>query len=240
MEQSTIETIAPIEVAKLKDIFKDKEKVVTIDVDGSKLAPKILLVYLTNLGLNIRFKFQTAESYFACLKAYFSSPMLHSFPQLEYGAIEVLLQLKGFSSDSGMDYSDLIDDEELKPVLFRWLNIIESLSIYNMRWYTSDYEATTYDEAFPRDNEKDLVGINFVNLISYDQFSILLADSDPQFLRYYTHFYDNPVFKGNTLAPYWTHSTNPVFSITLAMNEGRMDGDIFEEHFQNTVNDLVG
>lgn len=231
----TIKTTAPIPMETLKEILKDEEAVVIIDVDGSKIKENIILVYITNLGLNVRLHFETFESYFACIKAYMKSPMLHRIPQLEIGVIDVLLQYKGFSTETGMDYSLLIEDEEFQDVLKRWVCIIESLSLYALRWYNVSAEVTDYFEKFPKDESKNLIGINFVNLVSYDQFPLLIDGSEPEDLVYFHYFFDEPVFQGSNLSSYWGSRENVIFVIGQAMQSETLDLNAFEESFQESV-----
>lgn len=232
-------TVAPIPVERLKEIFKDKEQTVTINVTGSQLAPKVLLVYLTNLGLNTKLYFSDTTSYFETLKAYMASPMLHDFQQLEFGVIEVLLQYKGYEPTSGIDYTPLLNDEQALPLIQRWINIIESLSLYAMRWFNISTPVATYFDDFEKVEDKDIQGINFVHLLSYDQCPLIMYNDDPSSLKYYTYLFDDPVYKGMLLSAFWVSDLNVLFSITQSIQAEKFDFQTFNTCFYDTLNQLV-
>ena len=234
----SVKTIAPIPIDTLKQIFSTEGTEVIIDVDGSRINRNVLLVYITNLGLNIRLNFSTTETYFDCIKAYMKSPMMHKIKQIEIGVMDVLLQYKGYETTTSIDYTAVLEDPEMVPVIERWINIIESLTLYSLRWYNITNRIANYHEQFPIEGSKLLTGINFVNLISYDQFPLLMYGGKKENIIYYRYFFDEAVFQGVNLSTYWSSKENIVFTITQAMQKRDLDPARFDASFNTSVEEL--
>lgn len=233
-----ITTTVPIPTDVLKKVLTSSVHEVVVDVANSTLPYQGILTYLTNLDLEVTLYFETVQSYFGLIKTYMRSPMLHDFPVLEQGALSVLLQSKSIPPTTGLDYQEVIDDEDFRPVLARWMNLMESLGLYAVKYLTDENEAETFLANYPSTDDRDLTGINFIKLISHPDYPLLI-DNDPMTpLQYHTHFFDRQVFRGSTLEQYWRQPTNALFVIAQGKREGVFDSAVFEEKRQADIKAL--
>jgi len=232
-----INTVVPVPTDVIKRLVAEKPTPeVVIDVAESKLEGQVFLTYLTNLGMEVTLDFTSTDDYFSLLLAYMRSPMVHDLPQLERGVLEVLLQIKGFASESGIDYHDLIIDPQNRDIIYRWLSIIESLSLYNMKWtgVNEDYIFKQHEVV----TDRDLTGINYIKLIGHDLFPLLLDGTPIIPLCYYQDLYDKPLYRGSTLELFWCNAENPVFLIGIGIQQGEFDEKEFIARFNKAVSEL--
>lgn len=220
MTTSELIVTAPLGIDVLKDAVtrKLKDRLI-IDVDQSGLTGPVLLTYVTNLDVGASFKFESDAGYFDLLRSYFKATSLHSFPQLETGVAEALGQIKGIHPPSGYDYTELLCDPELIPVIKRWLSVVESLNVYMA---CTGADAASPDN-FSKQDDIDLTGINVVKLIGHDTLPLLLDNASPDRLFYYSNFFENAVFRGSRLKSYWEVSSNILYVMSVTYDEKLLD-----------------
>lgn len=214
-----IETTTPISIDNLKIYFENKETSFLIDYDNSSLKEEKFLIYLSNLELPCDIKFDKQnEDHMKLLLQYLKTKNLVSLPSLEKEALSVFLQMKDFF-DFG--YSKFIEEnyEELNKIL----KLIESLCLYNFycvesktfKNYVEDREHKNCDE----------LGLNFVNLIKYDDFNLLFESINQDSLFFYEDFFKEYIFKGKNLYHYWAIENNPMFLLTWGISVGLNNND---------------
>lgn len=233
----SINTVVPVPTETIKQLLtSDPKPDIIIDVAESSLQGQSFLTYLTNLGLEVTLDFTSTDDYFALLTTYMRSPMLHDFRQLERGVLELLLQIKGFKSESGIDYHSVIVDPEHRDVIYRWLSVIESLSLYNMKW-TGVSDESIFDQHEVME-DRDLMGVNYVKLIGHDIFPLLLVGDPITPLCYYQDLYDKPLYQGSPLESFWCHAENPVFLIGVGIQQGTFDETEFAKKLDTALTEL--
>lgn len=235
----TIETTVPVPAETLKTLVREKDNIeeVVVDLDKSQFPLSSVLIYLTNLGIDVSFK-ASQEKLFEVIKTYLKSPMLHDFRHLEEAVMEMFLQIKGYPSESGTNYHDLIVDPEVRGTITRWLNLVESLSTYMVKWIETGDNHGNYMEGVSYNEDKDLTGINFVKLIRHPYFPLLVDNPITEPLQYHRHFYNGAVFAGSTLDEYWTSPHNVLFMMTQADNEEIIDDDLFAQKRDESLDEL--
>jgi hypothetical protein len=75
-------------------------------------------------------------------------------------------------------------------------------------------------EQFPKVDEIDPVGINFVNLLKHEDFYFYYQKADQSKMKFYQGLFNEYIFKGKNLYSYWTHENNPLFLLTFSVANG--------------------
>jgi len=208
-----IETKAPIPIDDIKKYFTDKSIFYNVDYDKCDLKGSKLLTYLSNLDLPCDIK--NVNDDLIC--DYLNSISLVTIPSLEKKVIQILLEFKGILKNQV--FKDFI--EKNKDILQKWVNKLESLRLYNMYMLNSE-EFRSYVESFPKEETKDISGINFVSLLKNQEFYLfyntLNTNND---LKYYVNYFNDYMFKGKNLFAYWSSDKNPLFLLTWATANGK-------------------
>lgn len=211
---NTIETTVPISIDNLKIYFENKETIFLINYDDSSLKEEKFLVYLSNLDLPCDIKFDKQnKNHTDLLKHYLKSKNLVSIPSLEKESLNVFLQMKQLE-DHG--YENFI--EENKEELEEILKLIESLCLYN--FYCVNSEIFKKDAESHEHKNCENLGLNFVNLIKYDNFNLLFEGVTTNSLYFYEEFFKEYIFKGKNLYYYWATEKNPLFLLTWGISMG--------------------
>jgi hypothetical protein len=226
-----ITTTAPISIELLKKYFVNKNLVYIIDFENSKnkINPDRLLIYLSNLDIpsDILVDFNS-ESGRQIVKEYFNSHFLLNSSSLEQYVIKLLMCAKGIITDPELEDAVKFHREHID----QWLNVIESLFIYNM--LTVDMpEFKEFADQFEKDDT--IKGINFVNLLKYEDVYSLYSSIDKSKIKYYTKFFDEYVFKGKNLFQYWANENNPIFLLFWGVTEGLVSAKDINEYVISNI-----
>lgn len=204
-----IVTTAPISIEELKKYFVNKDTKYIIDYKNSKLQGMKLLTYLSNLDIPCDVKVDSdSEDFYSLLKDYFNNPFLVSIETLEVAAIRVLLTDKGIVEDSSL--TKFIEDN--REIINKWTSVLESLTLYNM-YIVQQPALTEFVKSHDLIQGTDLVGINFVNLLKYEEFYDFYEILNKNNLKYYQNYFDDYLFKGKNLYNYWANENNPLFCL---------------------------
>jgi len=206
-----IETIVPISIENLKEYFKDKEISYLIDYQNSNLKGKKFLTYLSNLDLPVDLKNVDLD----LIRDYLNGISLVNINFLENIVINILLEYKGIIKD--VNYKNFI--EENKEIISKWSDRLDSLVIYNMYIVKSEY-FSDYAKSFPKDDTTDLIGINFISLLKHERFYLFYNKINNN-IKFYTHYFNDYMFKGQNLYNFWNNLKNPLFLLTLGITQGK-------------------
>ena len=207
-----IETSAPISIENLKKYFTDKDINYLIDYSTSELKGKKLITYLSNLDIPADIKNIDLD----LVKDYLSSVSLVSISSLENIVIDILFTMKGISKNE--NYNKFISENF--ETLEQWQNKLESLSVYNMFMLNSDH-FRDYAQSFPKDETRDMEGVNFVSLLKHDRFFSFYGKINNDKLKFYTHYFNDYIFRGKNMFEYWANDKNPLFLLTWSIANGR-------------------
>ncbi len=203
-----IETSVPISIDNLKVYFKDKETKFLLNYDSSEIKEEKFLIYISNLDLPANVLFDPSkEEHLKLLLDYFTTKNIVNLKSLELAALQVCLDYK--FKQEGI-YSNFIKQNE--NVIREWLNVFESLTIYNFYCIKSK-KFRDYVENFEMKEEID-IGHNFVNLLKYEQTNLLFEDVEKNNIKFYKNIFNDYMFKGNNLYHYWANENNPLFLFT--------------------------
>lgn len=228
-----IQTPAPIAIENLKKYFEDKNTFYKINYADSKLKGSKLLTYLSNLDLPCDIDIDTTSAEFKeLLLDYLHHPLVVNIPILELSTIGLLHEFKGLDN---FGHSSFI--EQNIEIIRSWTSKLDSLSLYNM-YVINLPEFKDFVMAHPINEDNTTVGINFVSLLKHEYFYKFFEVIDQSKLQVYKAYYDQNMFKGNSLYSFWANENNPMFIITKAIAEGSTSPDDYIAAKQETINEL--
>jgi len=207
-----IETKAPISIEDLKKHFQIENVSYIIDYSQSELKGKKLITYLSNLDLPANIKNPDLD----LVKDYLHSVSLVNIPSLENIVIDILFVKKNIAK--GEHYHKFISEN--LEILDKWQNKLESLSVYNMFMLNSD-KFREYAQSFPKDETQELEGVNFISLLKHSRFFSYYGKINNNTLKFYTHYFNDYMFRGKNMFEYWANEKNPLFLLTWSIANGK-------------------
>jgi hypothetical protein len=238
---NTIKTTAPISIDDLRKYFLDNTITYEIDYKNSKLKGQKLLTYLSNLDIPCDIAADFDEEFLDLVKDYFNSPILLSVNILESIAMEILfcnrfgLTETASSQMSNEKMTKFISEN--KDIIDHWSKVLDSLTVYNMQ--TVDVpEFKEFVESHPLDETNDLKGINFVQLLKYQDFYLFYNKINREWLTNYRTYFNEYMFKSKNLYFYWANENNPMFLFTFGVANELMTSDEYRIAVNTTVKEL--
>ena len=229
-----VETIAPISLDNLKKYFNDKTTFFVINYKDSSLKGTKLLTYLSNLDIpsDIDFSGCSSDECYDMIKEYLHSSMIVNVHTLESSVINILHQAKQLVPLQDKEFI-----EQNKDILNKWISKLESLSLYNMH-IISDDMFKEFVSSFETDDSSELEGVNFISLLKHQNFYSFYNNTYKNSLKFYTHYFNDYMFKGKNMYSYWANENNPLFLLTYGIAEGVVEGDSYNSHKQKTIEEL--
>ncbi len=166
------------------------------------------------------------------LKEYLNSSMIVNVATLERTIINILHQTKGLVPIIDKEFI-----EENKEILNKWISKLESLTLYNM-YIVKEDAFKEFVDSFPIDETKEMVGVNFISLLKHKSFYSLYRNMDQKQLKFYSHYFNEYVFKGKNLFSYWANENNPLFLLTYGIAEGLVKDNEYVEMKNKTIQEL--
>jgi hypothetical protein len=124
-----------------------------------------------------------------------------------------------------------------KEILDKWISKLESLSLYN-KHIIGNKAFEEFVSSFEKDYSSELIGVNFVSLLKHEHFYTFYNNIDKHSLKFYTHYFDDYMFKGKNIYSYWANENNPLFLLTYGISEGIVNGDSYNSHKEITIKEL--
>jgi hypothetical protein len=229
-----VETIAPITLDNLKKYFSDKSTFFVIKYKDSSLKGTKLLTYLSNLDIpsDIDFTGCSSDECYDMIKDYLQSTMIVNINTLESAVINILHQVKQLVPLQDNEFI-----EQNKDILNKWILKLESLSLYNMHIIENDM-FKEFVSSFETDSSSELIGVNFISLLKHENFYSFYNNTDKNSLKFYTHYFNDYMFKGKNMYAYWANENNPLFLLTYGIAEGLIEGNSYNLHKQKTIEEL--
>lgn len=222
---------APIAIEDLKKYFTDKTTFYNINYAESKLKGSKLITYLSNLDLPVDIELNVEqEDLYALVKDYMNSPMLVNIQSLEFTVISILAEAKQLTKDT----THIKFIEENKELVDKWINKLDSLTLYNMFIINSD-ETIKFAESFPIDETKDIAGVNFISLLKHPEFYSLYQKVDQSKLKFYKNYFNEYMFKGKNMYSFWANENNPLFLLTFAIGSGKITTDQYVDAKKQSI-----
>jgi hypothetical protein len=200
-----IETTANIPMDLLKRKFKENIEFV-IDVDNSRLKGDMLLTYLSNLKLNCKLKFGSLESSLELLSSYLKMSTVMSIPELEDLAMNIMLAAYGKDHYCQFDPTEFIRDNS--DMIDVWLRRMCALPLFALHCHPTTKD---FVSQFPVDEDHELHGINYVQLIKHELFPEFINDFNQEDMSYNRLLFNEYCFAGLNLFNYFAIPNNPLF-----------------------------
>jgi hypothetical protein len=229
-----IETKAPLGLEQLKEYFVDKNVFYIIDYEKSDLRGDMLLTYLSNLEIPCDIKVDSRENCMSLLKDYLNFKQIVNIPFLEHKTMDILFQAKKFYEGDDTDFI-----HENSEILQKWIERLDSLSLFNM-WIVNDDSFKEFAESFPRDDTKDIAGINFVSLLKHENFYSFYNEVDESNLKFFVSYFEEYMFKGENLYGYWANRNNPMFLLNWAISSGNLVNADYSTIMKQEIQELQG
>lgn len=217
-EPISILTEAPIPVGVLRRKFTENIEFV-IDYENSKFNDKVLITYLSNLNLKCRINLTDPDKALKLVEAYMRSPTLVALNDLLDVVVNILLAYTGKPCMLSFDPSDFIRDN--LDIIHIWMKRIASLYLYAF-WIDSSVDKAFF-EKWPTDVDESLVGVNYVHLIRHPLFHLLIDEIPEEAWLYNPFFFQEYVFAGQNLYPYFAVPENPLYMAVIARHNLRSD-----------------
>jgi hypothetical protein len=229
-----VETTAPISIDNLKKYFSDKSTFFIINYKDSTLKGKKLLTYLSNLDIpsDINFKDCSNEECFEVIEDYLHTAMILNILSLEKATIGILHQAKGLITVSDKEFI-----EKNKEILKKWISKLESLTLYNM-YIVKDNTFKEFVDSFQIDDSNELIGVNFISLLKHKDFYSFYKNTKQENLKFYSHYFNDYMFKGKNMYSYWANENNPLFLLTYGIAEGMVTGESYNLAKQKSIEEF--
>jgi hypothetical protein len=166
------------------------------------------------------------------IKEYLHSTMIVNINTVESAVINILHQAKQLVPLQDKEFI-----EQNKDILNKWISKLESLSLYNMHIIENDM-FKEFVSSFETDSSSELTGVNFISLLKHENFYSFYNNTDKESLKFYTHYFNDYMFKGKNMYSYWANENNPLFLLTYGIAEGVVKGDSYNSHKQKTIEEL--
>jgi len=209
----------PFDAITLKSIITGEIDNPVIDYANSTIKGKNFITYFSNLkykSVTINFNNVTIEEKYNLVTEYIKHQSMVKIEQLESTVIKCLFKNKGFDltlvDKSEEDKEDLskciLSNSEVEQYVINNSDLVNELTdifdgailyaIRNLNAYKEVYGDIITDNVEPN---KLSVGKTFVNLFANETFNCHYYSSLPDFtqLKYFEHYYDRPIYSGQTL-----------------------------------------
>jgi hypothetical protein len=93
-------------------------------------------------------------------------------------------------------------------------------------------EFTEFVQSHPADATDDLTGINFVQLLKYEEFYAFYGKVNREWLTNYTSYFNEYMFKGKNLYNYWGNINNPMHVLTVTIASGKISKEEYAEYYK--------
>jgi hypothetical protein len=230
--KKVIETIAPIPLDFLKQYFEDKDITFLIDYDNSTLDKERFLTYLSNLEIPCDIKISSDEKFIEIFSAYLTFNQIVDIPLLEHIATNFFLERKKLRTNRFPNYLKMWDKE-----FKHWEERLDSLPLYGI--YTFNFpQAKVYVQNQEKDETDSTEGINFVSLLKHERFFEYYAVK-PTKHKYFPKYFNEYMFKGNSLFHYWAKKHNPYYMFNLALISQKLDVDAFGQTMRKEIETMA-
>ena len=219
----------PLTDSDLLDFIDNQSKVFEIDFSKNQLDYPTSFVYLSNLGMkcNIDFSNLTKDQKFEIIKFYMISETIVHIENLEKLILQIYLQYKGIQIEEFK--SDILSIEEIEEfitknedLLDKYDQVLSSIFLYMLLSFKTEEEKLELKKSCEINKDKNFIGLNFINLLKYQEFYGLFLISSPKYSIYFEPYFEQYMFEGYNLFYYLNNENNllmKTFSVILNPEE---------------------
>jgi len=221
---------APLSFDSISKLISDKDTSYLIEYNKSTLKGHALLVYLTNLDLDINIEFLGSKSdIFEIMNSYFKSDVACEIPVLDDLAAAILLEHKGLDHKYLLPPLPLTKDDILEFIkqdtdsIFKTSIFLDSMPLFMQTTVPQLNEMLKIEESLDRIDDKKYVTSNISTIISKQGFlDYYLSGSSSVRCFYFKRQFEDYMFKGKNLYDCLLKSE----SVTYGMFLGLLSEDI--------------
>lgn len=232
---NNIITPAPIEINELKKYFSDKTITYTIDYQNSRLQGTKLLTYLSNLDIPCDIQIdRESEEFDQLLSDYMNATFIVRVPVLESAAIMVLLEHKELTNNQV--YGKFREDN--KEIIEHWVEVLDSMLAFHASTVSKSEKMKEWVDTLPKSDIDTTAGINFVSMFEYPDFFVYYQRVDINKSQFFTTYFTQNMFKGNSLFKYWATGGNPIFLLTFGIAEKKFTIEEYQQARDNSIEEI--
>lgn len=217
IEQLTRKVTAPLESASIREFFENKDLFYVINYSQSKIKGPQFLIYATNLDLPCDVEFDlpmSYDEYSEIMKAFMKQTSITRMSLLQVMAAQLLLAAKGIPA-AEQHYSTPASDEfinrfieENEELVASWLHFFDSTPVYAIKAIERLRDYYMPHERFEVIDDRTAVGPNVATLFNIPDFIGLYFTTGKYKMSYYKQQFEEYIFKGSNLAPYFDVKNN--------------------------------
>ena len=219
----------PLSDSELLDFIDNQDNVFEIDFSKNQLDYPTSFVYLSNLGMkcNINFSNIEKDQKFEIIKYYMESEVIVHIENLEKLVLQIYLQYKSIQIEEFK--SDILSTEEIEDfiiknedLLDKYDQVLSSIFLYMLLTFKTEEERSELKEACEINKDQNFIGLNFVNLLKYQEFYGLFLLSEPKYSIYFEPYFEKYMFEGYNLFNFLNNENNilmKTFSVILNPEE---------------------
>jgi hypothetical protein len=233
----------PLPIETIKEYFVDKTIEFKVKYAESKLKGKIFLTYLSNLDVpcDVVLDGTDEEELLSLIKDYMEIKTISKLDTIKMAVAQIMLRASGVEDEKLFENpvlsNELIDRfiVENEELVEKWLLFIDSTMLYLIYIFKELNEELKVEETFGVLDDPNFIGLNVVNLFSIEGFLELYFSPEREInIIYFKQQFEQYMFKGQSLFPYYCNENNYFIGLTMAMLDGKVPVDPIEV-FGNSV-----
>lgn len=216
--------IIPFDAETLKKIITGEIEHPVVDYANSKIKGKNFITYFSNLkykSVTIDFNSVSVEERKTLVVEYIKHQSMVKMDQLESTVIKCLFKKRGYDLslvdkseyDQEVLFNSILSNQEIEEFISEQAELINELTeildgaiLYAIKNLNAYKEVYGEEVSLTTEVNKLNVGKTFVNLFQNEVFNYHYYSALPDFtdLKYFEHYYDRPIYSGQTLISHIT------------------------------------
>jgi hypothetical protein len=216
--------VIPFDAETLKKIITGEIEHPVVDYANCKIKGKNFITYFSNLkykSVTIDFNSVSVEERKTLVVEYIKHQSMVKMDQLESTVIKCLFKKRGYDLslvdkseyDQEVLFNSILSNQEIEEFVSEQAELINELTeildgaiLYAIKNLNAYKEVYGEEVALTTEVNKLNVGKTFVNLFQNEVFNYHYYSALPDFvnLKYFEHYYDRPIYSGQTLMSHIT------------------------------------
>jgi hypothetical protein len=227
--------IVPLPIDAIKEYFQDKDIMFLVDYENSKLENKIFLTYVSNLDIPIDVTISDTfpeDKLFELIDAYMDVKTISDVPFLNMIVAHIMLKAIGANTGEALVNTFLTEEQAQLYIDSRqdkvnhWKHFLDSGLLFLIYSYTELNEKLKVEDAYPKVEDANYVGLNVVNLLKIPGFlNCYFSVSTLPTVSFFTEQFTKYMFKGRSFFDYFNNEENTFIPLLIALVENKLPID---------------